>query len=128
MRRPWLRRRRPLLPRLLKLGYGTIWFGCPWPPGNEAWSSPTLAEVNSQLKLVLKEVVRLIRRDRIIANEEDENTLPHFKDVLYLFMNEEDENTLPHFKDVLYLLINGVCGYEGPVPAANKHRGPSTGR
>ena len=33
---------------------------------------------------------------------------------------EEDENTLPHFKDILLTVISRVCGYTGPEPGANK--------
>jgi hypothetical protein len=33
---------------------------------------------------------------------------------------EEDENTLPHFKDILLTVISKVCGYTGPEPGANK--------
>jgi len=43
------------IPKLVKLGVGSIWFGKLWPPGNDKWFHPDLFEV----EFYLKEVVAL---------------------------------------------------------------------
>ena len=38
----------------------------------------------------------------------------------HVFVFEEDENTLPHFKDLRLRIISRVCGHLGPEPGADK--------
>ena len=48
----------------------------------------------------------------ILSNRHTQEVVKAMRETQILFV-EEDENTLPHFKDVLFRVISGVCGHVG---------------
>jgi nucleoside-triphosphatase THEP1 len=64
--------------------------------------------------------------DRVEEMADEIMTAPYTKSVLQrirktqVLLIEEEQNTVPSFKDVLFAVISKVCGCEGPEPAGNK--------
>jgi hypothetical protein len=64
--------------------------------------------------------------DRVEEMADEIMTAPYTKSVLQrirktqVLLIEEEQNTVPSFKDVLFAVISKVCGCNGPEPAGNK--------